>query len=159
MKNFTITDNHKIDVLCRIAHLLNENDIVWAIGASLAIYFEGFIDDFHDIDIMVKTEDALKAKKLLEPLGTLYPQKENSSFKTKYFFELSVDGVDIDLIGGFIIVKDGIDHDCSLLEDQIEKKIQVNNETVYLQSLKCWKEYYSLMGRTDKVRILEEHNI
>lgn len=159
MREFNITDNHKIDVLCTIAHQLNENDIIWALGASLDIFFEGFIDDFHDIDIMVVTEDALRAKELVQSLGTLYPQKDNSNFKTKYFFEFSVEGVEIDLIGGFTIAKDDKVFDCSLTEDQIEKKIMVNNEIVYLQSLKCWKNYYSLMGRSDKVKILEEHNI
>lgn len=159
MKNYVITDNHKINVLCKIAHLLNANDIVWAVGASLAIYFEGFIDEFHDIDIMVKDEDSLKAKELIQTLGVLYPQKENRNFKTKYFFEYCVEDVEIDLIGGFIIVKDGVDYDCSFTEKQIKKKIMVNNETIYLQSLKCWEKYYSLMGRNDKVRILENHNI
>ena len=41
-----------------IASKLNAAGIVWDVGASLLLYLHGITDEFHDIDLMVRQEDA-----------------------------------------------------------------------------------------------------
>ena len=43
----------KMDVLQKIAAEFNKDNLLWAIGASLLLYFKGVAEVFHDIDIMV----------------------------------------------------------------------------------------------------------
>lgn len=106
-------------------------EITWALGASMLLYFKGITSDFHDIDLMVANEDADKARTILMQMGTLEPQNPNPKYKTKLFMEFVVDYVDIDVMVGSAIVN--------------------GTETVDL-----WCEYYRLMGRTEKVHMIEK---
>ena len=147
---------HKLTVLSDVAHILNENGIVWAVGASILLYFKGKTDFFNDIDIMVVENDADKLKKLLLPMGVMAPPNPNKQYKTRHFFEFTIQGVDVDVMAGFVIVKDEIEYNCSLRREQIAEYIQVNDENIPLQSLEDWRNYYDLMGRTQKVEMIDK---
>lgn len=45
--------------------------------------------------------------------------------------------------------------DCSLKEEQIVEKIPLGKEIIPLQSPELWCNYYRLMGRTEKVKMIE----
>lgn len=146
----------KLTVLSKIARVFNENQILWAVGGSMLLYFKGKTDIFHDIDLMVGEKDIDAAKALLLTIGDLLPEKPNPQYKTRHFLEFSVDGVDVDVMAGFIIVRDGKDYDCSLLPEQIEEYIPLNGELIPLQSLRDWRKYYELMGREAKVAMIDK---
>lgn len=59
------------------------------------------------------------------------------------------------MLAGFVIVKDGIEYDCSLLPEQIVEYAQVNGQRIPLQSLQQWRRYYDLMGRAAKVALID----
>lgn len=42
--------NRKLEVLTQIAHMLNESQVLWAVGGSMLLYFKGKTDVFHDIE-------------------------------------------------------------------------------------------------------------
>lgn len=149
----------KLNILSIIAKKFNENNIVWAVGGSTLLYLKGLTDFFADIDIEVKEDDVLLAKKLLNELGILKENKPNKDFKTKYFLEFVVDGVDIDLMAGFTIVNNGKEYYFPLKEDDIYKIIKINEEKIPLHSVLKWKEYYKLMNREDKVKLLTKSEI
>ncbi len=148
--------NQKLGVLSQIAHMLNENQVLWAVGGSMLLYFKGKTDVFHDIDLMVGEKDIEKVKQLLLSLGKLLPKNPNNQYKTKHFLEFSIDGIDVDVMAGLVIVKNGEDYDCSLLAEQIAEHISLNGEHIPLQALSDWKRYYELMGRTEKVEMIDK---
>ncbi|MEG1448542.1 MAG: hypothetical protein RR048_02760 [Oscillospiraceae bacterium] len=148
---------NKLKVLSDIAHVLNKNGVVWAIGASLLLFFKGKTTVFHDIDIMVLETDVDKLKDLLLPMGTLAPPNPNSQYKTRHFLEFNINGVEVDVMAGFVIVKDGKEYDCALKPNQIVEYITVDNEKIPLQSLNDWRKYYELMGRTSKVEMIDNN--
>lgn len=149
------TEN-KLTILTKIAHRLNAANITWAVGGSMLLYFKGIVSEFRDIDIMVKDEDAQAAKTILLSMGTLEPQKSSAKYKTKAFYEFTVDGVDIDVMAGFVIVKDSVDYDCSLNENEIAEHIILGNEKIPLHSVAVWRRYYELMEKPEKVRMIDE---
>ena len=108
---------HKLDVLSRIAEKLNADGIGWAIGGSLLLYLKGIAAHFDDIDITVVVEDAESLKSDLLAMGKLMPPNPNRQYKTRHFYEFVIDGVDVDVMAGFVIVKDGKAYDCSLTRD------------------------------------------
>ena len=108
---------HKLMVLADIARELNKEKITWAIGASLMLYLRGIVTQFHDIDIMVAECDAERAEQAICRIGKEQPRNGTAQYKTRYFIEFTVDGVDVDLMAGFVIVLDGTDHECPLLPD------------------------------------------
>lgn len=150
-----MSNEERLKVLVKIARLLNSSGITWAVGGSLLLYFKKKTDIFHDIDIMVAEEDAERLKTLLEPLGTLEKPKENGQYQTKYFWEFTIDGAEVDVMGGFGIVKDGKVWDCSLKPESIEEYQNLGGEQIPLHSLEEWKRYYYLMDREEKVRMIE----
>lgn len=145
----------KLAVLSRIAHVFNENQVLWAAGGSLLLYLKGKTDLFHDLDLMVGEADVEKARALLLPMGDIMPENPDPRYKTRHFLEFQIDGVDVDILAGFVIVSGGRDYDCSLFPEQIAEHVLVNGERIPLQSLSDWRRYYQLMGRTSKVEMID----
>ena len=152
-----MTIQHKLNVLHKLAAEFNRHNLVWAMGASILLYLKGYVDNFNDLDIQVTATDAPKMEAILNDLGDAQPTtKEN--FETKYFRKFMVDGVEIDMIGGFAIVSGGKVHDCDLHPEQITDHTQLNGESIPLLSVELWRKYYHLMGRTQKVEIIDNYN-
>ena len=147
---------NKLEVLKTIAKKFNDVGIKYAIGASVLLYFKGIVDEFRDLDIMVDMNDVDKVKEILNKLGTLQYSPDNNNFKTKAFLQYVVDDVDIDVIGGFIIVKDGIDYDCTLQKEIIDYTY-LDGVKIALDTIDNWYKYYSLMGRDNKVKMIENY--
>ena len=147
---------HKLKVMADIARELNKEKITWAIGASLMLYLRGIVTEFHDIDIMVAEEDAERAEQTICRIGEELPRRSTAQYKTRWFIEFTVGGVDVDLMAGFVIVKDGTDHECPLLPEDITETRTVNGESIPLHSAVRWAEYYRLMGREAKADMVKE---
>ena len=148
---------YKLSVLKKIAYLFNEASITYAVGASCLLYFKGITNHFNDLDIVVLEEDIFKAKEILVTLGTLNPPKSNEGYKTRHFLEFVVEEVDVDIMAGFVIVNRGKDYDCSLKKEQIKEYSYIDEVCIPLHDVKLWREYYNLMGRENKVAIIDNH--
>lgn len=153
-----ITKEQKLAVLSKLAGEFNKQNIVWAVGASLLLYLKDYVEDFNDIDIMVADTDAAKMETILKSMGTLQPSTK-ANYETKHFREFTVDQVDVDMMGGFAIVKDGQVYDCDLKSSQIMEYIEVQGQKIPLHSIELWRKYYMLMGRDKKAVIIDQKGI
>ena len=75
----------KLWILSSIARRLNENNVTWAIGASLLLYLKNKSDSFNDIDIMVCEDDVDKAREVLLQMGVLAPPNPDVKYRTRHF--------------------------------------------------------------------------
>lgn len=151
-----MTTQEKLCVLVKAAEALDRRAVVWAVGASALLYCKGIVTDFHDIDLMVAEEDASRACEALLSLGALVPSSPSPQYRTRLFREFLVDGVEIDLIAGFSIVCDGQEHYFPLKREDIQDTALINGRPIPLQPLQAWRRYYSLMGRGEKVRLIDQ---
>lgn len=147
--------SEKIEVLRKIAHQFNEEEVIWTLGASMLLYFKGITSEFHDIDLMIAEKEVNSVRKILSEMGELHPSKPNPGYRTKTFMEFTVDAVDVDVMAGFSIVHDGKVYDCSLKKEQIVETVSLGKEMIPLQSPLLWYEYYRLMGRGKKAEMIE----
>lgn len=145
----------KIEVLKQIAHRFNEAHIMWALGASMLLYFKGITEIFQDIDLMVANDDVERVRIILSEMGEIQPPNPNPKYRTKTFMEFIINSIDVDVMAGFSIISDGKIFDCSLQEEQIVEKMPLGTELIPLQSPLLWCEYYRLMGRTEKVKMIK----
>ena len=152
------TTEEKLAVLSAVAHELNRRSIVWAVGASLLLYFRRIVPDFHDIDLMVREEDADRLRDALLSLGELLPGP-GEPYKTRCFLRFLIDGVEVDAIGGMVITRSGVDYDCPFTAEHVAGYATVNGERIPLQSLSDWRSCYELMGRTEKVELIDRHKV
>lgn len=151
-----LSTQEKLNVLSKLATEFNKHSLVWAVGASIMLYLKGYVEDFNDLDIMVTAGDAQKMESILNSLGDALPTtKEN--FETKHFRKFNVEGVEIDMIGGFAIVSEGKVYDCDLHPAQITEYAQINSQKIPLHSVERWRKYYQLMGRNKKVEIIDRN--
>ena len=148
----------KISLLKRIAHRLNEAQVEWCLGASMMLYFKGIVSKFHDIDLMISVEDMEVVKTILSEMGTLCPSdhEPNPMYQTKCFMEYVIDAIDVDVMAGFAIVREGEVYDCSLCTDQITDQLMLEDEVIPMQSPRLWCTYYRLMGRNAKADLIEK---
>ena len=146
----------KIELLKDIAHRFNEAHIMWALGASMLLYFKGITSEFHDIDLMISTADVQRVRTILSKMGEIQPPNPDPKYQTKTFMEFVIDNIDVDVMAGFSILSNGELFDCSLQESQIVENTLLETELIPLQSPLLWCEYYRLMGRTEKVKMIEQ---
>lgn len=145
----------KLEVLSRLGRALNGEGITWAVGASLLLYLEGLVETFRDIDLLVAEGDAYRAGEILASLGRRLPPAPKGAYKTKYFEAFEVEGVDIDLMAGLTIVHQGKDHYFPFEGTSISQLVAVHQVSIPLHSVGAWRHYYELMGRKEKVEIID----
>ena len=150
-------EEKKLRVLAALAAELNESDILWAVGASAMLYFRGIVPEFRDIDLMVCEEGIDTAREILLRRGTLLPTKPDDKFGSRHFLQFEVDGVEIDLIAGFVVNAEDGQHVCPLEVEDVDGCVDVFDQAVALHSLRCWYRYYTWMGRSDRVKQIEEY--
>lgn len=145
--------------LVKIAKILNSEDIVWAVGASMLLRQYALADPA-DIDIVVALEDAGRVDSLLSSLGTVKNQKEKSDiYLTDFFHEYIIDSVEIDVMAGFKIKLP----DSSVFEYKFDKEsiphiFDIDGVGVPFMSLEDWYVLYQLMpNREYKANLLQDH--
>ena len=151
-----LSKDEKLSILARLAAEFHKQHLIWAVGASLLLYLKGYADDFHDIDIMVQEADAETMEAILRSLGTMQPS-DKGNFATKHFREFIIDGAEVDMIGGFAIISGGKVHNCDLKPTEITEYAEVAGQKIPLHSLSLWRTYYALMGRENKVAIIDQN--
>lgn len=147
----------KLNILSEIAAELNKKKVTWAVGASLLLYLKGIVTDFHDLDLIIVEEDVEAVQEVLLSFGTLQPCNPDAQYKTMHFLEFIADGVEIDVIAGFTIVSDGKEYYFPLEKDTVCDFSEINGVRIPLHSVSEWRYYYQLMGRHEKVNIIDGH--
>lgn len=147
--------NKKLEVLQKIANILNNNKIKWNLGTSCMLYLRGITKGFDDIDIMISEHDILKVMSLFQKFQR-FDRESSDQYKTKFFVEYKIDDVDIDFMSGFAIVNKGLEYHFPYVEKQYDIAF-INDEKIYLESVEVWLHYYKLMNRKDKVDIINDY--
>jgi hypothetical protein len=155
LEGLVVTDKEKLHVLKRIAHALNDAHIAWALGSSAFLYLKGLVPTFHDLDLFIAHGQGPQAEALLASLG----QEEPANYKpdrygTKLFCEFTVQGVEVDLMEDFSIIREGQEYFFPLEAKNIVEYLAVEGEPIPIESLASWQERYTLMGRLEKAQII-----
>lgn len=91
----------RLSVLTKIAHEFNDANLEWAIACSCALFFDGIIDNFHDLDLLIAPSSWQKAYEILSTLGTDTCVAHHPLFDDVEYTQFEIDGIDIDIICEF----------------------------------------------------------
>ena len=149
--------NNKIKALITIAKQFNKAKITWNLGASCMLYLRTIVNDFNDIDIMISENDIDKVKEIMSKYSINEKRDLHPKYKTKTFLEYNIDGIDIDIMAGFIIIAKGVSHYFPLISNENNEIFIIEETKIFLGSLETWLLYYNLMGRKDKAEIITNH--
>ncbi|GLI54962.1 hypothetical protein PM10SUCC1_04770 [Propionigenium maris DSM 9537] len=146
------------DVLKRVAKLLNNGGITWAVGASVMLNHYGLVEETGDIDIMVSMEDIQRLDSILSKLGERVVGVPDETYKTKYFYEYMIDGVEVDVMAGLCVHREGRDHSFPFNRDSIGEWMEVDGVEVPLAKLEEWYEIYKVLpGRERKAEAIGKY--
>ena len=144
------------DVISKISKLFNDNNVVWALGASLVLKHYGLTSTANDIDILVSKETLDHAVTCLDKLGKGDQIPMDDFYKTDIIYNYLIDGVEVDLICGFKVLKENLfvyDFD----KHNITSVDSTSGEDVYYTSLEEWLLLYDVLGRESKVELIKSY--
>jgi hypothetical protein len=158
MTNHNPSIDQKIDVLIKIAKQFNKYNVLWHLGASCMLYLRGYVNHFKDIDLMIGMGDVNKVKRILSKY-TYHERQANEQYQTKVFLEYEIDGIDIDIMAGFAIVHDSKVFEFPLTFQEPYDELLLDDQVIYLSKVETWLKCYELMGRDDKVKLIENYRV
>lgn len=144
--------------LSYIGEKLNEENILWGVGASILLSHYNLVNSPNDIDILVALKDIHKADEILKSLGSKKIREANDSYSTEYFNEYVINGIDVDVMSGLTLNHEEgkyvqIFDDASIVDEML-----VNDVKIPLTSLEDWYIIYQLIpGREYKVSLIENY--
>lgn len=156
MKRYS--NSELFDVLSKIGKKFNEEDILWAVGASIVLNSYGLISSPNDIDILVNEDDIDEADRILKEMGKKKSSDKTNTYSTKYFYEYVIDDIDVDVMADFCINHKRGTFEYPFDNESISNWIKINNVDIPLTSLEDWYVIYQLIpGRDKKVKIIEDY--
>lgn len=146
------------NILSYIGEKLNSSNIVWGVGASILLNQFGLIEKPNDIDIFVDIKDIERVDEILKSIGEKKRWEKTSTYSTKYFYEYTVDGIDIDVMAGF-----AVNHNNGVFEyifdyNAISEFRLINRVNIPFTSLEDWFVIYQLIpNRETKVKMIQKY--
>jgi hypothetical protein len=141
-----------------IAQKLNAENIVWGVGASVLLSFYQLIDAPRDIDLLVALEDIEKADAILSSLGQKNLWEKSAAYSTRFFYEYTINGVDIDVMSGLKIHVQEYVYEHSFERQSITDHKTIDEIDIPLTSLEDWFVLYQLIPKREaKVAMIEDY--
>jgi len=124
----------------------------------------GIVESPGDIDIMVDMEDISRLDSILSEMGEKVVGIPDATYKTSFFYEYMIDGVEVDVMAGLCIHSGGRDHTFPFNSGSVSGYMEVDGVEVPLAKLEEWYEIYKVLpGREKKAeaigKYLEEKNL
>ncbi|MEA1974148.1 MAG: hypothetical protein U9N10_01175 [Bacillota bacterium] len=134
-----------LDVLEKIAKEFNKNNVKWAVGASLLLYFYNIVEKPNDIDLIIDSKDEDIVCEIMNKLGNEQSVESVRKYKTGVFHKFYIKEIEVDIIGDFnILVNDK--YYLHPFPNSTGKSILINETKIYLDSLSNWLDTYIAMG-------------
>lgn len=146
------------DTLSYIGERLNEERVMWGVGASILLNHYGLVDKPNDIDILVDLEDIEKTDIILKSVGEKKVLNHSDTYSTKYFYEYVINGFDVDVMAGLSINHSNGVFKYSFDHSSIVMTKKINGIDIPLTSLEDWYIIYQLIpNRGKKVEMIENY--
>lgn len=146
------------NTLSYIGEKFNDSNIIWAVGASILLNQFGLIDKPNDIDVFVDIKDIERADEILKSMGEKKKWEKTATYSTKYFYEYIIEGIDVDVMAGFVV-----NHSKGVFEyifdyKSISEFKLINGVNIPFTSLEDWYVIYQLIpNREPKVNLIEKY--
>lgn len=109
------------NVLFKIMHELQKQNVNFALGCSANLFFRGIVDDFNDFDIIFEQKYTDKILKIMSELGgQLIGTGGNGFCESDMYLHYILDSIHIDFIAGFRINTFDKSYYCDLSSNPIE---------------------------------------
>ncbi|WP_232827966.1 hypothetical protein [Paraliobacillus sp. X-1268] len=147
-----------LHTLSFIGDRLERRNITWGVGGSLLLSFYKIIDKPNDIDILVDETNVIRLNEVMLSMGKPKEALNLNPYHTKDFSKYKINGVDIDVMGGFAIKHEKGIYKLSLNQDSIVTHKNINGVDIPLCSLEDWYILYWLIpNKQEKALLIERY--
>jgi hypothetical protein len=147
-----------INTLCQIGEKINNENLLWGVGASLLLNQYGLIEKPNDIDLMVSLEDIDRTDTILKGIGERKEKDRKPCYSTRVFYEYVINSIDIDVMAGFGILHNKGVYEYPFSQESITEHKIINGVRIPFTSLEDWYVFYQLMpNRESKVKLIENY--
>ena len=131
--------------LYKLFDKFNQENIHYGISCSFNLFIRGIVDEFHDFDLLVDSEDIPKIKKILEEEGAnLIETGGNGYCESDVYMHFQFERVDIDIISGFRILTFGSSYLYVYNSNELDY-INIEGKEIPLISMEALYILYSMM--------------
>lgn len=95
--------------------------------------------------IFIDIDDIKKADEILKNIGNKKKWWKTSTYSTKYFYEYIINGVDVDVMSGFVVNHNTGIYNYIFDYDSITEFKVINGISIPLTSLEDWYVMYQLI--------------
>lgn len=134
----------QVQCALRVARALNDRGAVWAMGASMLLYFHGLLQTPRDVDILAAPRDIALVDAVMRDMGQARDAAPNAAYATAHFCEYAVDGIEVDVIAGFVVCREGKRYAYDLRPEEFTH-MTVAGIDMPLTPLEDWYILYQLM--------------
>lgn len=151
-----MTKQTKLNVLIKLAHLFEMNKVTWQLGGSAMLFLRGYIEDFHDLDMMIPMSDAMKVDHLMSSIAHSMKEITHETDQSAFFRSYEIDGVHVDVMANLSFISEGVVYHFPLEEKKSCDYTFLKNQKIYISDVSKWLTYYRLMKRYDRVKLIED---
>lgn len=145
-----------------IVSMFEKENIRWGLACSMNLFIRGIVDEFHDVDLLVESQDIPKIRKIMEKIGgVLVATGGNGYCESNEYMNFQLGRIDVDIISGFRVVTFGTQFLYEFSSDEIENT-KIGSFKIPLISMEALYILYSMMEgwqprRRYKRRLIEEY--
>nr|WP_307775942.1 hypothetical protein [uncultured Cetobacterium sp.] len=145
-------------LLKKIALFLNAKKVSWAVGGSTMLNYYNISQTINNLDIVTTIEDIDSIHSTLSSMGTTKQRTPNSNFKTKYFFEYTIDGINVNLMSGLCVMLGDTEHHFPFNKESVGDIMYLDTVPIPLAKLGDWYNIYKLLPNRDhKVEAIKKY--
>lgn len=131
-----------LKTLSLIADRINGHKLTWGVGGSLLLSFYNIVEKPNDIDILVDESNAASFNEIMSSIGERKDALRSELFHTTHFSKYRMNGIDIDVMGGFAVQHDEGVYKISLQEESIVSHKTIYGVDIPLCALEDWYVLY-----------------
>ena len=120
------------------------------------LYLRGWVSTFDDLDILIDERDYERVETVMNRLGKRVIVPPNPLYETRHFLNYRIGDVKCDIMAGLSIIHQGKPHYFPYDENKYDL-VKYQGRLYRLGTSDDWCEYYRLMNRNDKGKLIKNH--
>ena len=149
-------DTKYVEVLETLFSRLNDTDIIWVIGGSLALKLVGLDVEPRDIDLFTDEEGAYEVEKLFAEFLTRNVSLSRKDNIRSHYGTLNIHGIEVEIIGHIEFKDERNVWEAGRKLEEVISVVEFEGMKIPLMKIESQLKGYKNIGRKDKVNLIEE---
>lgn len=145
-------------ILGRIAALLSQYSVLWAVGGATMLRLRGVIPKSKHITILVSAQDAPTVHTVFTQIGQAHTRELSPNYASRFFCRYTIEGEEMQVISGMMLHYKGFLFTYPFDRNAITRMCPVDDVFVPLTAIEDWYVLYQMMpGREQSIDAIEHY--